>query len=89
MEGDIVNATLTDSRASTLRLVWPQWQGAGRDMVAHLMPGVPLDQARRGYMTGTAVLQAILPPHDGPTANVPVTSPKSIWPLTSWACSRE
>ena len=36
-------------------------------------PGIPLEQARRGYSTGTAVLQAILPAHHGPTATVPVT----------------
>ena len=42
-------------------------------MVAQLTPGIPLDQARRGYSTGTAVLQAILPAHTGPTATAPVT----------------
>lgn len=59
--------------SETLRLLWPQWQGAGRDMVAHLTPGIPAEQARLGYVTGTTVLQAILPPHDGPTATVPVS----------------
>jgi arginase len=58
---------------TTLRLLWPQWQGAGRDMVASLTPGIPLEQARRGYVTGSAVLNAILPPHSGPTASVPVS----------------
>jgi len=42
-------------------------------MVAQLTPGIPLEQARRGYSTGTAVLQAILPAHRGPTTTVPVT----------------
>jgi arginase len=50
------------SAGTTLRLVWPQWQGAGRDMVAQLTPGIPMDQARHGYVTGTAVLQAGCPP---------------------------
>ena len=59
--------------SSTLRLLWPQWQGAGRDMVAHLTPGIPAEQARLGYVTGTTVLQAVLPQHDGPTATVPVS----------------
>jgi arginase len=58
--------------SSTLRLVWPQWQGAGQEMVLSLMPGVPRGQALLGYSTGTAVLQAVLPKHDGPTAVVPV-----------------
>ncbi len=61
------------SAETTLRLIWPQWQGAGRDMVAHLTPGIPAEQARHGYVTGTSVLQAVLPPHDGPTATVPVS----------------
>jgi arginase len=57
--------------SSTLRLVWPQWQGAGAESVAQFVPELPLQEAHRGTATGTAVLQAILPPHDGPTAVVP------------------
>ncbi|MGX1566706.1 arginase family protein [Streptomyces sp. NPDC055506] len=62
--------TLADAH---LRLVWPQWQGAGAAVVGELAPEFPLDTARRGYAVGTAVLEAVLPPHDGPTATVPVT----------------
>jgi arginase len=29
--------------------------------------------ARRGYAVGSAVIAAVLPPHDGPTATAPVT----------------
>jgi hypothetical protein len=32
----------------------------------------PFRGARRGYAVGSAVLEAILPPHDGPTATAPV-----------------
>lgn len=32
----------------TLRLVWPQWQGAGRDNIQALLPEVPYERARRG-----------------------------------------
>jgi arginase len=56
----------------TLRLVWPQWQGAGTSSVRELAPEFPFDVARRGYAVGSAVLAAVLPPHDGPTAAVPV-----------------
>jgi len=59
--------------AATLRLVWPQWQGAGRDNVAALLPEVPLERARLGYLVGAQTLQAILPPHSGPTEIVPVS----------------
>lgn len=57
---------------ATLRLVWPQWQGAGRDTVAELLPGMPVEKARRAYTVGTRVLTALLPDHDGPTEFVPV-----------------
>lgn len=56
-----------------LRLVWPQWQGAGRSSVTALYPEVPLDVAERSYAVGTAVLNAVLPAHLGPTAVVPVS----------------
>ncbi|MFC0675196.1 arginase family protein [Brachybacterium hainanense] len=55
-----------------LRLVWPQWQGAGTSSVRELAPELPFDVARRGYAVGSRVLQAVLPEHDGPTAVVPV-----------------
>ncbi|GAA3704955.1 arginase family protein [Arthrobacter ginkgonis] len=63
----------------SLRLVWPQWQGAGADVVRLLTPELPFEQARRGYAVGAAVLGAILPEHDGPTAVVPVElGPKGL-----------
>jgi arginase len=58
--------------AAHLRLVWPQWQGAGTESVRWLAAEFPFDIARRGYSVGTKVLQAVLPEHDGPTAVVPV-----------------
>ena len=67
-----MSITFTDENARVLRLVWPQWQGAGRDVVASLLPEVPLGAARRGYAVGAQVLQAILPAHSGPTEFVDV-----------------
>lgn len=58
--------------SNALRLVWAQWQGAGPDAVAALYPELDLDEARRSYALGTQVLDAILPPHSGTTAVVPV-----------------
>jgi arginase len=58
----------------TLRLVWPQWQGASMEAVRTLFQEVPLEEARRGYAVGAAVLNAVLPAHSGPTAVVPVES---------------
>ena len=56
-----------------LRLLCPQWQGAGTSSVRELASEFPFDVARRGYAVGSAVLDAVLPPHDGPTATTPVT----------------
>jgi arginase len=55
-----------------LRLLWPQWQGAGASIVEEFASEFPLYVARRGYAVGTAVLEAVLPPHDGPTVRAPV-----------------
>ena len=59
---------------TTLRLVWPQWQGAGVESIRSLFSEVPFEEARRGYAVGAAVLNAVLPVHSGPTAFVPVES---------------
>jgi hypothetical protein len=58
--------------APHLRLVWPQWQGAGSGSVGSLAAEFPFDVARRGYWVGAKVLQVVLPAHAGPTAVVPV-----------------
>jgi arginase len=59
--------------AVNLRIIWPQWQGGGISSVKEFASEFPLDVARRGYAVGSAVLEAVLPSHDGPTATVPVT----------------
>jgi len=66
---------MTDSGGGgvTLRLLWPQWQGAGTSSVTELASEFPFGVARRGYAVGSAVLAAILPPHDGPVATAPVS----------------
>jgi arginase len=61
-----------DSDGGTLRLLYPQWQGAGTSSVRALASEFPFDVARRGYAVGSAILEAILPPSDGPTAIVPI-----------------
>jgi len=61
-----------DTDDVTLRLLWPQWQGAGTASVQALAPELPFDVARRGYAVGSAVLAAVLPANQGPTAAAPV-----------------
>jgi len=65
-----------------LRLLWPQWQGAGTSSVRELAPEFPFDVARRGYAVGSAVLAAVLPPHDGPTAAGEAATPGRSSPAT-------
>ncbi len=62
----------SDHDGVNLRHLWPQWQGAGTSSVEAFASEFPLDVARRGYAVGTAVLEAVLPPHDGPTVTAPV-----------------
>jgi hypothetical protein len=56
----------------TLRLLWPQWQGAGTSSVQALAPEFPFHVARRGYAVGSTLLAAVLPANQGPTAAAPV-----------------
>jgi arginase len=67
-------STTVDEHPPTLRLVWPQWQGASVEAVRELFSEVPFEEARRGYAVGAAVLNAVLPAHTGPIALVPVES---------------
>ena len=62
----------TLDRTTTLRLIWPQWQGAGYDNAGLLAPELPVQVARRGYVAGARALAALLPPAVGPTEVVPV-----------------
>ena len=62
-----------ENGAVHLRLIWPQWQGAGSPSVHALAPEFAFEVARRGYAVGATVLEAVLPAHDGPTATVPVS----------------
>jgi arginase len=70
----VPNPTADSARRGSahLRLLCPQWQGAGTSSVRELASEFPFDVARRGYAVGSAVLAAVLPPHDGPVAAAPV-----------------
>jgi arginase len=57
-----------------LRLLFPQWQGAGTSSIRTEAAEFRPDLAHRGYATGSRVLEAVLPAHDGPTATVPVST---------------
>lgn len=60
--------------SGTLRLVWPQWQGAGTASTASLTGDLPAENARNAYAVGTRVLDALIDTPGARTAAVPVPS---------------
>jgi arginase len=52
---------MTTNADEVLRLLCPQWQGAGTSSVRELAAEFPSEVARRGYAVGSAVLDAVLP----------------------------
>ena len=55
---------------STLRLIYPQWQGG---VVTQLLPELPSDDASRGYYLGAQLLNFLAPDNNQKTAEVPVS----------------
>jgi arginase len=63
------------ANGSSLRLLWPQWQGAAPDVVGTLAPELPLPVAHTGYSLGTRILDLLLPEVPGQrTEVVPVAA---------------
>lgn len=58
---------------TTLRLVWPQWQGAGVSNTP-LLADIPAVTARTAYTWGTRVLDTLLETPDATTEYVPVAT---------------
>lgn len=59
-----------ENTKSTLRLLYPQWQGG---IVSHWMPDIPADDASRGYYLGSQLLQLLAPNKGQRTAEVPIS----------------
>lgn len=55
---------------STLRLIYPQWQGG---VVAHWIPDIPADDVSRGYYLGAHLLNFLAPENGQKTVEVPVS----------------
>ena len=58
------------NKTSTLRLVYPQWQGG---IVSHLLPELPPDDASQGYYLGAQLLNFLAPDNGQKTLEVPVS----------------
>lgn len=60
-------------KQSTVRLVYPQWQGGN---IAGLIPELPADVASRGYYLGAQLLNFLAPVNGQKTITVPVSLAK-------------
>lgn len=58
------------NKTSTLRLIYPQWQGG---IIAHWMPDIPAEDSSRGYYLGAQLLNFIAPQSGQNTQQVPVS----------------
>lgn len=58
------------NKTSTLRLIYPQWQGG---IIAHWMPDIPAEDSSRGYYLGAQLLNFIAPQSGQNTQEVPVS----------------
>ncbi|MDR2917325.1 MAG: arginase family protein [Tannerella sp.] len=59
-----------ETKTSTLRLIYPQWQGG---IVNHYFPDLPADDAARGYYLGSHLLNFLAPDNGQKTVEVPVS----------------
>ncbi len=59
-----------DKKTSTIRLIYPQWQGGD---VTTLLPDLPPDDAARGYYLGAQLLNLLAPETSDKTVTVPVS----------------
>ena len=55
----------------TIRLIYPQWQGAN---IARWIPEIPADEASRGYYLGAMLLDFLAPKTENETYTVPVST---------------
>lgn len=73
----------------TLRLLWPQWQGATPDMVGTLAPELPLEAAQTGYSLGSVILDRLLPGGSAATVAVPVSKTTAGLEVTDGIFARQ
>lgn len=59
-----------ENKVSTIRLIYPQWQGG---MVDHWMPDIPAEDASRGYYLGAQLLNFLAPESSQETIEIPAS----------------
>lgn len=65
-----INAQNMENKKSTLRLIYPQWQGG---VVSAWMPELNPDDASRGYYLGAHLLNFLSPQNGQKTVEVPIS----------------
>lgn len=60
-----------NNKTSTLRLIYPQWQGGGT--IADFVPELPAEDAYKGYYLGSQLLKMLAPETNQKTVEVPVS----------------
>lgn len=69
-ENNSNNDKSMEKNKSTLRLIYPQWQGG---IVSHHMPDLPADDASKGYYLGAQLLNLLAPESQQKAVEVPIS----------------
>ena len=67
---EVTNNVNMENKKSTLRFIYPQWQGG---IVDHWMPDIPAEDSSRGYYLGAQLLNYLAPQTGQKTVEVPVS----------------
>ena len=67
----VTNNVNMENKKSTLRFIYPQWQGG---IVDHWMPYIPAEDSSRGYYLGAQLLNLLAPDSNQKTVEVPVSA---------------
>ena len=65
------NNKCMENNKSTLRLIYPQWQGGGT--IAEFIPELPAEDAYKGYWLGSQLLKILAPETTQKTIEVPIS----------------
>ncbi len=60
-----------DNNTSIIRLLYPQWQGGGT--IADFIPGLPAEDAYKGYYLGSRLLSILAPETSQKTVQIPIS----------------
>lgn len=68
---------MTTRNRTTLRLLFPQWQGTPAEVLHERLPELTAVQAATAHLVGARLLQVLAPASDTPTVEVPVSTSRN------------